>query len=418
MLHAIRVRASASRTEIAAATGMGRAVVAQRVLELTAAGLVEEEGIGMSTGGRPPRRVRFRGEVGSVLVADLGATSVDVAIATLDGTVLARRSEPADVAAGPQVVLDRIVALFSDLLAAVHDAPPAWGAALGLPGPVEFSRGRPTSPPIMPGWDDFPVRDRLAETLRMPVWIDNDVNIMALGEWRFGRARGHDNVVFMKIGTGIGAGLISDGSLHRGHTGSAGDAGHIQVTDEPVACRCGNTGCLEAVAGGYAIWRDGDALASTGESLALAEVRTVRDLTVRDVVAAATRGDAGALAILDRSAYFVGTTIAAIVNLFNPSMVVLGGGVTGAGDRYLAAIRQAVYRRALPLATRRLEVVPSSLGPMAGVLGAAAMVTDELFSTRELARTLERCAPGSPRSDDEPAPLPHRPSRHLVEAGS
>ena len=139
-----------------------------------------------------------------------------------------------------------------------------WGIGIGVPGPVEFGSGRPISPPIMPGWDGYPIRERFTQRYRAPVWVDNDVNLLALGEWRSGVASGHDNVVVVKIGTGIGAGIISDGRLHRGAQGSAGDVGHIQVTDDPaVLCRCGNVGCLEALAGGAALGRAGEAAAST-----------------------------------------------------------------------------------------------------------------------------------------------------------
>ena len=137
-----------------------------------------------------------------------------------------------------------------------------WGIGIGVPGPVEFETGRPISPPIMPGWDGYPIRERFAERYGAPVWVDNDVNVLALGEWRSGVAAGHDNVVVVKIGTGIGAGIISGGRLHRGAQGSAGDVGHIQVIDDPtVVCRCGNMGCLEALAGGEAIGRAGEAAA-------------------------------------------------------------------------------------------------------------------------------------------------------------
>lgn len=391
VLHAVRIGACRSRPEIASHTGLGRALVAQRVAALLAAGLLREDGTGASTGGRPARKLSLNAAAGSVLVADMGATSIDVAVADLAGRILAHATEPADIAAGPEAVLGHVEALLADMQEGIADLPPVWGVGIGLPGPVEFEKGRPAAPPIMPGWDDYPVRDRLQASLNAPVWVDNDVNVMALGEWRAGVARGHQNVVFLKVGTGIGAGLISDGQLHRGSDGSAGDVGHMQVAEDETPCRCGNTGCLEAIAGGHAIGREGEALATSGASEMLAaSLATLGSVTAREVGEAAARGDAAAALLLERSARSVGNAIAAIVNLFNPSMVVLGGGVTAVGDRYLATIRQTVYRRSLPLATRRLQIVPSGLGPMAGVVGAAAMVADELFSPEQLARTVAR----------------------------
>jgi ROK family protein len=257
VLDAVRLGQARSRLEIAQATGLTRAVVAQRVGELIDRGLLSEGGTGPSTGGRPARRLRFEHGSGMALVADLGATSIDVALTDLGGTIVAHHDEPADVAAGPEIILGRVEALFDELLVAAGSAAPVWGIGIGVPGPVEFETGRPIAPPIMPGWDGYPVRERFAARFNVPVWVDNDVNVMALGEWRHGVARGHADVVFVKLGTGIGAGLISDGQLHRGAQGSAGDVGHIQVSDDPsTVCRCGNIGCLEALTGGAALARD------------------------------------------------------------------------------------------------------------------------------------------------------------------
>ena len=233
ILDEIRSTRSRSRSELVARTGLSRGVVAQRVGELIELGLVVESDPGPSTGGRPPRRMSFRADAGHLLVADLGATSIDVAVTDLDGRILGHRDEPADVAAGPEQCLTRVDELFAELSAATRDLPGRlWGIGIGVPGPVEFRSGSPISPPIMPGWDGYPVRERFAERYGAPVWVDNDVNILALGEWRSGIAVGHDNVIVVKIGTGIGAGIISNGRIHRGAQGAAGDVGHVQVIDD------------------------------------------------------------------------------------------------------------------------------------------------------------------------------------------
>ncbi|MCW3005511.1 MAG: glcK2, partial [Solirubrobacterales bacterium] len=259
VLDDIRGHPSRSRAEIVRSRGLSRAVVAQRVQELLDRGLVELGDAGPSTGGRAPRLLRFRRDAGHLLVADLGATSIDVALADLAGQVLVHVEEPADIGDGPDAVLGRVTELFHELLAGTPRlTSQLWGVGIGVPGPVEFDSGRAVAPPIMPGWDDFPVSDYFRERFGVPVWVDNDVNVMALGELRAGVARGHDNVLFVKMGTGVGAGLVVDGRLHRGSQGSAGDVGHIRVTDDPsVVCRCGKIGCLEAIAGGAALARDG-----------------------------------------------------------------------------------------------------------------------------------------------------------------
>jgi len=397
VLDSIRLGRSESRTQIEERTGLGRAVVAQRIAELVARGLVSEAGAQASTGGRPARRLRFRAQAGCLLAVDLGATSMDVAITDLAGDIVGHANEAADIAQGPDVILTRVEELLDGQLA-THPGRPIYGIGLGVPGPVEFSTGRPVSPPIMPGWDEYPIRERLAARYGAPVWVDNDVNVMAMGEWRKGVAVGHRNSVFVKIGTGIGAGLISDGVLHRGSQGAAGDVGHIQVGDErSITCRCGNVGCLEALAGGHAIGRDAELVARAGRSARLAELleREGR-ITAEGVAVAARHGDRASVELLARSGRLVGGMLAGIVNFFNPSLIVVGGGVSASGDGLLAAIRESVYRRSLPLATRELSIVRSGLGGFAGVIGAAAIAADELFGRDRLAVTLAGAAGGPP----------------------
>jgi glucokinase-like ROK family protein len=391
VLDEIRLGRSRSRSELVHRTGLGRAIVAQRVGELLERGLIVEGEVGPSTGGRPPRRLSFRGDAGHILVADLGATSIAVALTDLAGRILGHYTEPADVAAGPVQVLGRVEELFGELQHTTRGIPgPLWGVGVGVPGPVEFAAGRPISPPIMPGWDGYPIRDRFAARHDVPVWVDNDVNVLALGEWRSGIAEGHDNVVVIKIGTGIGAGIISDGRLHRGAQGAAGDVGHIQAVDDTrVICRCGNVGCLEALAGGAAIGRNGEAAAREGRSTRLrAALDEHGSLTAEDVARAAAFGDPVAVDLLQSAGRRVGHMLASVVNFFNPSLVVIGGGVAQSGDQLLASIRETVYRRSLPLATRDLLIQRSSLGMLGGVIGTSALVVDQLFARTAIERWL------------------------------
>jgi len=404
VLDEVRLGRARSRPELSERLGLGRAIVAQRVGELVERGLISDAELGSSTGGRPPRRLTFRADAGHLLVADLGATSIDVAMTRLDGTVLAHHGEPADIAHGPDALLERVEQLFEGLRAGARRAPERlWGVGIGVPGPVEFRTGRPSSPPIMPGWDGYPVRDRLAARYAAPVWVDNDVNVLTLGEWRAGVAVGHDNVVVVKIGTGIGAGIVSDGRLHRGAQGSAGDVGHIQVVEETdVICRCGNVGCLEALAGGAALARDGEAAARAGRSPRL-RAALERDglVTAADVARAASFGDPVAAALLTDAGRRVGVMLASVVNFFNPSLVVIGGGVAQSGEALLGAVREVVLRRSLPLATRDLDIQRSGLGDEAGIIGAAAMVVDQLFARETLARWLDAGQPaGMPEVAD------------------
>ena len=388
VLDAVRVSGATTRPEIAQLTGLGRNVVADRAGQLVAAGLLVEGALGRSTGGRAPRELRFNAGAGVILVAELGATGIEVAAADLAGTLSTVRSETADVTRGPARILGRVAELFDELVAALPGDAHVWGVGVGLPGPVEFDTGTPVSPPIMPGWDGFDVRSFFTSRYGAPTWVDNDVNVMALGELRGGLATGHRDVVFIKVGTGIGAGLVSRGQLHRGAQGCAGDIGHTAVGESTAQCRCGQVGCLEALAGGYALGRDGLALARSGESPALAgALADGLEITAQSVVDAALRGDPAARGLVTTSAKLLGEALARVVNFFNPSLVLIGGGVASAGDLYLRQVRLAVLDRSLPLATRSLEILQSPLAERAGLRGAAFMVVDELLSPAGLSRT-------------------------------
>jgi glucokinase-like ROK family protein len=385
VLDQVRSGAARTRPEISRALGLGRNIVAQRASQLLDLGLLAEGELARSTGGRAPRALRFRAEAGCILVAELGATSIGVAIADLRGQLTSVREEPADVTVGPEPILRRVAELFTKILGDQPEPVEVWGVGIGLPGPVEFATGRPIAPPIMPGWDGYDVRGYLSERFGAPVWVDNDVNIMALGELRGGLAQGERDVIYLKIGSGIGAGLVSGARLHRGAQGCAGDVGHSAVVDDSdVVCRCGKRGCLEAIAGGAALARDGAAAAADGRSGYLAGVSADgRTISADDVARGARHGDPVSVDLLTRSARLVGEAVARMVNFFNPSLILIGGGVAQAGDLYLAEIRQSVFSRSLPLATRSLQILRSPLGDMAGLRGAAFMVVDELLS-REL----------------------------------
>ncbi|AIJ24362.1 ROK family protein [Amycolatopsis methanolica] len=394
VLDLVRSGAARTRPELGRRSGLGRTVISQRVGHLMRAGLLEDGELGPSSGGRAPRELRFRSGAGVILTAELGATSISAGLTDLAGNLLAQRTEASDVARGPEPVLAQVGALFDDLLAARPDAQ-VWGVGIGLPGPVEFATGRPSAPPIMPGWDGYPVRDHFARRHNAPVWVDNEVNAMTLGEFRAGAAAGARDYLYVKIGTGIGAGLISGGHLHRGSQGCAGDIGHTAArADTSVVCRCGNVGCLEALAGGAALARDGEAAAKDGGSPILAERLAENGVvTAEDVAWAAQNGDRAALELIQRAGRLIGDQLAMLVSFFNPSLLLIGGGVAGAGDHLLATIREVIYGRSLPLATRDLRIVRSSLGDQAGVVGAAFMVLDELFTRDRLAKWIDAGTP-------------------------
>ncbi len=383
VLHRIREAGSTTRADLGRDLGLRRGVVTQRVGTLLDLGLVDEAVMRPSSGGRAPRELAFRRDAGYVLVADLGATTLAAGIADLSGALVATEEGGADITEGPERVLTQLEETWSRLIVECGiERDRLWGAGIGLPGPVEFATGRPISPPIMPGWDAYPVRERLAAAFDVPVWVDNEVNLEALGESRIGLGRGADEMNFVKISVGIGAGVISGSVLHRGANGAAGDIGHIAVVQDAAAtCRCGNSGCLEAVAGGDALVRAAMERAAVENSTVLG--RLVDDevpIMVDDITSAAQSGDAVAVDLLMRCGRMVGDTLSTLVNFYNPSLLVIGGRLVQGNDVVLSTVRETVYGRSLPLATRSLVIARSELGPVGGLVGAAVMVVDELFS--------------------------------------
>ena len=406
VLDEIRHGRAVTRPEIVEHTGIGRGVVAKTVAGLIERGLVDEEGMAKSTGGRAPRMLRLHAEAGHLLAADIGASSIGAAVTDLGGRVLAHVEEAADLGDGPEPILGRVQALFQQLLDGLADVPGTlWGVGIGVVGPVEFATGRSVAPPF-PGWDGYPVRDVFAERYHVPVWVDNDVNVMALGELRAGIAGADDTVVFVKIGTWIGGGLIAGGRVHRGVQGSAGEIGHVRITDDPaVVCRCGRVGCVAAIAGGAAMRRDGERLARAGGSAILAEVlEQAGRVDASDISAAAILGDAASRELIVENGRRIGQALAMVVNIYAPSLVVIGGGVARAGDELLAAIRESVYARSLPLATRNLVIQRTVLDERVGVIGAACMAADEIFARHRVAEWLPHGHPaGHPELAAGPA---------------
>ncbi|AYY14131.1 ROK family protein [Actinobacteria bacterium YIM 96077] len=384
-----------TRAQLAAETGLARSTITQRVDALLTSNLIGPADKAASTGGRPPTRFAFNPSARVILAADIGATHARIAVTDLVGRVLTEERAELSITAGPETVLEWVASTGHRLVKDVgREVSDLLGVGIGLPGPVEHSTGRPVNPPIMPGWDGFDVTGYLQHRLNTVVLVDNDVNIMALGEhftqWPHAR-----HLMFVKVATGIGSGLISDGRLHRGAQGAAGDMGHIQVprsadttpsppgttptttttttaiTPADAPCRCGNTGCLEAVASGTAI-------------AAQLTAHGIPADTSRDVVAHARAGTIEALQLLRQAGRDIGDVLAAAVSLFNPSLIIIGGSLSQAGEHLIAGVREVVYRRSLPLATQHLRIVQSHTGDRTGTIGAAVMVIDHALSPTQV----------------------------------
>jgi predicted NBD/HSP70 family sugar kinase len=378
----IRDGIATTRAELVDVTGLARSTVSQRVEALLAHELVVPAGESSSTGGRRPSMLAFNASAGVVLAADLGATHCHAAVTDLAGDVVAETAYDIAIAEGAETILPWLVSRFDELLAeAGHRREDVRGVGVGLPGPVEFASGRPVNPPLMPGWNDFRVGDYLREELGAPALVDNDVNVMAQGE-RWLNWRSTDHLLFVKVGTGIGCGIVAGGQIHRGADGAARDLGHCRVRGaDTTVCRCGNTGCLEAVAGGGAIAAQLTALG-------------VETVNAREVVAHVRVGQPDAVRLVRQAGRDLGDALTSIVNFFNPTVIVFGGEMAEADEQLLAGVREVVYQRSLPLATRNLGIVRSAAGPRAGVVGASVMVIEHILSPAVIDEALDTHAAG------------------------
>jgi predicted NBD/HSP70 family sugar kinase len=370
----------ASRAELARLTGRSRSSVTQRAETLLETGLVVEAGLAPSSGGRKGHLLRIDPALGLILSADLGATQARLAVSDFTGTELATATEDLVIDQEPDQVLGRASDLLADLLTqAGHKEQEALMLVVGIPGPVEFGTGTVVKPPLMPRWDGYSVRGYFAGRYPLGTLVDNDVNLMALGEHR----KVHpslDHLLFVKVGTGIGCGIVINGQVYRGADGAAGDIGHIRIPHGDALCQCGNLGCLEAMAGGHAL----------AQRLAASRPDT---RTARDVAALAATGDPHARQEIRQAAQHIGGVLAALVSFSNPSAIILGGSLAQSDEALLAGIRSGIYDRALPLATRSLPIETSKLKDRAGTEGAIALAQQHALSAEGITALLRAHPP-------------------------
>jgi glucokinase-like ROK family protein len=384
LIDLIRKYGELTKGALVSYTDHSRTKITSSINSLLQKKLIIENQASEYTGGRRSRTFSINADLGFVAGVDIGATSIDLAVANFAHRILFRYDEDALVRNGPIKILGRVCNLLEEILRENGlNTDSLRGIGIGVPGPVDFSNGTVVSPPIMPGWDRYPVIQTVQQWFPSAnVVVDNDVNVMALGEINEGAGRGVNNLIFVKIGTGIGAGIINHGKIYRGASGCAGDIGHINVNSSGPLCHCGNKGCLEALAGGPAIADRSLAAAQAGNSPILLKYyeKNGRKLTAEDVGNAAREGDALSIEVIRESGQMVGDVLASLVNFYNPDMIVIGGGVSNLGDLLLSSIRQAVLNRSLPLATRNLDIVFSGIGEDAGVIGAVNLAMDYMFT--------------------------------------
>lgn len=369
-----------SRSALVEALGWSRATVTQRLAFLLSAGLIDEAPETLPSGGRPSRVLRLNAEFGVVLAADVGERSIKLAVTDLGPKVLIETTVAKDVGSGPSVVLEAVANGFKTMLKGLDRSPEeVVGIGLSLPAPVDFAAGRVVGPSVMRGWDDFDIRAWMSDRFDAPVYVENDVNLMTLAE-----ARRFwpdvEQLFYVKVGTGIGSGIVADGRIYRGAQGAAGDIGHIQMpgASGPL-CRCGKLGCVEALASGWSMARDLRALGLEAQD-------------ARDVMGCVQAHDPHAISLVRNSGRIVGEVVASVVSILNPSVIVIGGTMSSAGDHLLAGIRELVYQRSLPLATRDLVISKSRSGDDVNIIGAATLVLEALMLPGAVERVIARHA--------------------------
>ena len=363
----VREGMATTRGEIGRQTGLSRTAVASRVTALIDAGLVVEVEGSASAVGRPPTRLNFNAGAGIVLSAAIGRSRTQVAVCDLAGEVIVEQDVVQEVGDGPEEVMPEVVGALSALLARSGTSPERIkGTGISIPGTVDAERRCSRDSPIMTGWDAVPLAPYIGALTTAPVYLENDTNVMALSERR-GHLATYQDALIVKASTGFGAGIIAGGVMQRGTLGAAGDLGHIKTAAaRGLSCRCGDSGCLEAVAGGWALVRD---MRSRG-----------RNVThIRNVVDLALVGDPEARHDIRESGRRLGEVLAAGVTLLNPAAVVVGGDMAPAYDTFVAGLRETLYRNASAIATRDLQILSTTHADRSGVLGCAVLVLDQVL---------------------------------------
>ncbi|MGD8752213.1 MAG: ROK family transcriptional regulator [Anaerolineales bacterium] len=362
-----------SRADLARKIGLSRSAVTSIVNDLLAGKLVRESENGPATGGRRPILLEINPLFGYVVGIDIGATHLGMVLTDLSAHVLNESEVPFDVARDPETCFAEVDAELRKLCnthgLSICDL---TAIGLGVPGPVIAEAGMLIDPPLMPQWDAHPIKSRMEEKWGCPVSLNNDAELGALGEWAYGAGRGECNLVYIKVGTGVGAGLMMDGRIYLGATGSAGEIGHSMIKDHGPLCSCGNRGCLEAMAGGKAIAERAKRAVSQGQRTQLITIQPIENITARDVAVAARMGDLLAQEIVTEAGEYLGIAIANLINLINPSVVVVGGGVAQMGDLLLEPIRYTAEKRSLQAASQAARITTAVLGRRSTSMGAVA----------------------------------------------
>ncbi|MDY6918212.1 MAG: ROK family protein [Chloroflexota bacterium] len=309
-----------------------------------------------------------------IVGVDLGGSKINAVLADAEGNIEARNLRETLAEEGPDAVIGRIVESVQELASGAG----VVGVGIGAAGAHDAGRGLISFSPNLPGWNDIPLCEAVRREVGLPVYLENDAAVAALGERRFGGGAGVDNLIYVGLGTGIGGGIIIDGKLYSGACGAAGEIGHMIVDDKGPRCKCGNNGCWEVFASGWALAEEA---AKQIEAGVMTAVRRhvggdASKVTAKAVFEAAQDGDYVAHELVSRAAYYVGVGLVNLVNIFNPELILVGGGLANMGELLLEPAMEVVRERAFQISARTVRVELARLGADAGTLGAVALVLD------------------------------------------
>lgn len=366
LLELVRTGRAATRGDLQRVTGLSRTAVAARVAALVEAGLLQHGDELASTGGRPPGALVFNADAGVVLAVAVGRSRSQLAVCDLEGRELAGDTRDHEVGVGAETLMPQIVQRLQAMLEGLPGVPgPVIGIGMSLPGVVDAVRGVSIDSPVMGGWDGVPLAPYFRDVAQAPVLLANDADVLARAEL-FGGSPFRDMLV-VKASTGLGMGVVADGRVLTGHLGAAGEIGHTRTEANDLPCRCGSSGCLETIAGGWALVT---AFNDSGREAG----------HIRDLVGFALAGDAVARKLLRESGRRLGEVLAVAINLLNPEAVVIGGDMGQAFEVYAAGVRESVYARSTALATRDLQFLPSGQGDSSGLVGCAALAIGHVLA--------------------------------------
>ncbi|HOO29851.1 MAG TPA: ROK family transcriptional regulator [Bacillota bacterium] len=391
VLKVLRENSSVSRADIARITELTPATVSSIVSLLITAGIAKETGYGESTGGRPPVMVEFNPKAFYLAGVDLGVSKIISVVTDLEGNIVSKTRLELDAHQGVDSIMASLFEATHETLEQVRDVRDRIaGLGLSVPGLIDAERGISVFAPNIPGWSDIPIVKVFEDEFAIPCWVENDARAMAIGEAMFGAGRGHDNILCINVGRGIGAGIIMNGEIHRGKQGGAGELGHMTIDPNGPVCPCGNHGCLEAMAAGPAIAAAAIRAVSTGSSTLIRDIvdGKIEAITAEVVSQAAAQGDLLATRLIQEAGRYLGIGIANAVNLLSPDIVIIGGGVARAGDILFDEVRATVQKRAFTAMVNLPPILPSAQGEEASSVGAAALVFEEMLAVGSVANLM------------------------------